>query len=250
MPTLGEEHEAAAGTSRRTLWFALALLAAILLGLCLSFGPSHLPALASARPGTLGRTYPTAGVTTVDLDGFSGNIIVTATATTGISDIVQAGNGQSAADVLDTYDSATHTLRLYCAISGGCAASDYTVTVPEHVGFILRQISGQAQLSGLSGPVSVTATSANTTFTGLATSSFTAVITSGQLNATFAAVPGRVAVSVVSASASVYLPGAAQYAVAQHVDSGNVNVQVPQNPSSANTVDTTVTSGQISLMTS
>ena len=186
-------------------------------------------------------------MSTVELDGFSGNITITATPAATSIDTGLPGNTHY---VMDAFDAATHTLRLFCANNATCPATTYTVTIPAHVGLILHQVSGQARLADLSGPVSITATSADTTATGLAAASFSAVITSGRLDAAFADPPGRVSVSVVSAEATVHLPGSAQYAVAQQVQSGNVQVQVPQDPNSPDTVDATVTSGQINLVTS
>jgi hypothetical protein len=100
----------------------------------------------------------------------------------------------------------------------------------------------------LSGPVDITASSTGMSAVGLESGSFTASITSGQLDASFTTVPLAVALTVVSAQATVHLPGAAQYAVSQHVTSGEVGIGVRQNPNSHSTVDATIVSGQISLV--
>jgi hypothetical protein len=181
-----------------------------------------------------------AGVDTVDIDGISGQVTITAAPDNVIGDVGSNGS------LLYKLDSSTHTLRLYCS-SGSCPADDYIVTIPEHVGLTLRQVSGQTTLTDLSGPVDITAASTSMSAAGLDTNSFTASITSGQLNATFNSVPRQVAITVVSAQATVHLPGDAQYAVTQHVTSGNVGVEIPQNPNARDTVDATVVSGQITL---
>ena len=234
--------------NRGPLVIGLIALVLILLAAYFAFGRDSKPAVtvnpvaAPVVPAVPGSSFSAAGVSTVELDGFSGNITVTATATTQISDTAQSSTP------LYQLDKATHTLRLFCA-NGSCPSANYIITMPPHVGLILHQVSGQAQLIGISGPVDITASSANTMATGLQTPDFTAVITSGRLDASFATVPGKVSVSVVSAQADLHLPGTAHYAVAQQVDSGNVQVAVPQDPNSPDTVDATVTSGQINLLT-
>ncbi|HEV2638560.1 MAG TPA: DUF4097 family beta strand repeat-containing protein [Actinocrinis sp.] len=245
---------------RGPLLLGLALLVVVALALYFSYGRNGSPAIPAANPaanpaagqplplpqqqqGAAAGSYSAVGITTVELDGFSGNITVTAAQTAQITDTVQNGKP------LSQLDSATHTLRLFCAAGAGCPSGNYVVTIPEHVGLVLHQASGQTQLVGLSGPVDITASSANTMATGLTTPDFTAVITSGRLDASFSAAPAKISVSVVSAQATLHLPAAATYAVAQQVASGNVQVQVPQDPNSTHVIDAAVTSGQVTLVT-
>lgn len=183
-----------------------------------------------------------AGVGTVEIDGIAGKVTVTAAATTVVSATGSSGS------LLYQLDSATHILHLFCPGSGQCPSAVYTLTIPEHVGLTLHQISGQTTLADLSGPVVITASSTGMSAVGLESASFTASITSGQLDASFTTVPLAVALTVVSAQVTVHLPGAAQYAVSQHVTSGEVGIGVRQSPNAHNTVDATIVSGQISLV--
>ena len=195
-----------------------------------------------ARSGPVLAQLSAVGVDTVEIDGIAGQVTITAESSSVI------GDAGSTAPLLYQLDSATHTLHLFCAGSGNCPSAVYIVTIPEHVGLTLHQISGQSTLTGLSGPVDITTSSTGMSAVGLDTDSFTASITSGQLTATFASAPREVAVTVVSAQATMHLPGGDQYAVSQHVTSGNVGIGVPQNPNASDTVDATVVSGQISLV--
>ncbi len=56
----------------------------------------------------------------------------------------------------------------------------------------------------------------------------TAVIISGQLQATFATPPQRISVVLTSAKAVVRMPASARYAVRSQVTSGQIHVGVPQ----------------------
>jgi hypothetical protein len=245
---------------RAPIIIGVAVVAAVILGeLGATSGNSHLRNL-EARRGVAPVVFPAgvvppgaksgavlgaisaAGVDTVEVDQVAGQMDITATSGGTIGD---AGSSRT---LLYWIDSSKHTLHLLCYDNGACPASDYTVTIPEHVGLTLRQTAGESTLNGISGPVDITANSADTTATGLETGDFTADIISGQLNATFDGTPNHVTLTVASAQATLHLPSAPQYAVATHTASGQINVGVSQNPNSADTVDATVTSGEIDLL--
>ena len=238
--------------SNRTLLVFGAIIAAVLiigaLGAVLGSVARHSSGSGSnsggpGGTGTAAITIPANGVSVVQLDGVAGKVTVNTASTSSIS--ISAGSPI----LVHELDNATHTLDLTCSASGGdCPASTFTVTIPQHVGLTLHEVSGQASLNGISGPVSITANAANTTATGLTATDFTAVITNGELDAAFTGVPRRVSVSVISSQATLHLPGSAQYAVDEQIISGNASVQVPRVASSPNVVEANVTSGAITLL--
>jgi hypothetical protein len=185
--------------------------------------------------GSRTASYAAAGVTSVDLDGFNGRLTIGVGDGSHITATAGPADGHDVSGLAFRLDASTHVLTLACSspdtnIAIACPASDYSVLVPPHVGVSLHELSGQANLSGLSGPVSITA------------------ITSGTLTATFASAPARVSVSVTSAQATLHLPAAATYDVRQRTVSGDVEVHVPQSAASPHTIEATATSGEVSLL--
>lgn len=203
--------------------------------------------------------YGAAGVSSVELDGINGTLAVGVGNSSEVSATAQPVDGRGAPGLTFHWNSATHVLALQCSDSNGggavavpCPASTYAVLVPAHVGVTLREMSGQAHLVGLSGPVSITASSADTTVQGLRSADFTAAITSGTLKATFATAPTHVLVSVISAQASLDFPASAStsYDVIERTVSADIQVAIPQSSTSTRTVQVAATSGEISLGTS
>jgi hypothetical protein len=199
--------------------------------------------------------YAAGDVSTVELDGINGNLTVGVSNSSQITATAQPVHGLSAPNLTFHWNAASRTLALECSDSTDngtattCPATSYAVLVPAHVGVTLHEISGQASLSGLSGPVSVTASSADTSVRGLRTADFTAAITSGTLDASFATAPTHVSVSVTSAQASLQFPAGASYDVRQRSVSADIQVAIPQSSTSAHTVQVSATSGDINLGT-
>jgi hypothetical protein len=208
---------------------------------------SHSSAIAATNA-----QYGAGGVNAVELDGINGALTVGVSNSSQITVTAQPVDGHGAPGLSFHWDSATHVLALECSESNGsttatCPATTYNVLVPAHVGVTLREVSGQATLDGLSGPVSITASSADTTVRGLSSADFTAAITSGTLDASFATAPTHVSVSVISAQASLQLPANTSYDVEQQTVSADIQIGVPRSSTSAHVVPASATSGEISL---
>jgi hypothetical protein len=197
---------------------------------------------AGSPPGAFRSSIPAAGVDTVDVDGITGQVDIIATSASAVGD---AGSSRA---LLYRFDASTHVLYLSCSDTAGCPAALYTLTIPEHMGLTLREVSGHSVLTGISGPVDITASCVDATATELDVPSFTAAITSGHLDASFSGVPPDVRLTVVSAQATLHLPGSSQYAVSQHTVSGDADVSVPQDSNSPDTVDLSITSGQVTVV--
>ena len=99
-----------------------------------------------------------------------------------------------------------------CATASPCTGN-YRLAVPWRTAVMLREPSGHVVISGLAGPLSITASQVDISATGLRSPSLRAAITSGHLSATFAAAPRHIAVSLVSAQATLRLPRSAGYAI-------------------------------------
>jgi hypothetical protein len=145
-------------------------------------------------------------------------------------------------------DRAAHLLRLsaQCAAASPCT-ENYRLVVPVRTAVILSQPSGQVLLDGLAGPLRLTAANVSVTATGLRAPSLTAMITSGQLTASFATPPGQVSLTLTSAHAIIDLPASVRYAVRTQVMSGSVQAGVPQAAHSGHLVTARLNSSDLQL---
>jgi hypothetical protein len=206
-------------------------------------------AVVGAPQGSVNTTYATVGVESLDLEGFNGSLNIGVGPADQIGFTAAPADGRSAPNPVFRLNTSTHVLTLTCEGYASCPATDYGIVVPEHVGVTLHELSGQATLTGLSGPVAISASSADTTVDGLRTADFTAAITSGTLTATFAEAPAQVSVSVTSAQASLHLPGTTDYNVVQQAVSGSIQDTLAQSATATHNVRATATSGEINLVT-
>ena len=220
-------------------------------------GPAAAPAIGADGGATT--SFASLGVETVELDAFNGKLIIAPGPAARVT-VTTSGASPNAASPYFRLDASAHTLVLACsdqhpagaapaASVVACPAADYDLSVPAGMGVKLDEQSGQASLSGLSGPVSITATSADTTAQDLHTAEFTAAVTSGTLDAGFATAPAHVAVSVTSAHATLRLPGTVGYDVVKQAVSADIEVGVPESDTSQYVVQAVATSGEISLLT-
>jgi len=134
-----------------------------------------------------------------------------------------------------------------CAAASPCTGN-YRLAVPWRTAVMLREPSGHVVISGLAGPLRITARHVDISATGLRSPSLRAVITSGHLSATFAAAPRRIAIALISAQATFRLPPSAGYAISQQVTAGYVHVAIPQDASAARTIAVRIDSGELELL--
>lgn len=236
--------------SRRLAWRSAALLATVVAFVAVMAALSAA-ARGGSRPGAPAKTgtvLVTAGpVAAVDLQAVPGQLTIVGEATgrvtlsgplnwTGHSPVARVGVG-------------ARTLRLSyrCAAASPCTA-DWTLVVPRGTAVALREPAGHVVISGLAGPLQITASSVDVSATGLRCPSLAATITSGHLGATFAAAPRRVSVTLRSAQATLWLPGGTGYAVSGQVTSGYLHAGIPQNGSSPRTVTARIVSGELDLL--
>lgn len=229
----------------RATVFVLAVVAVVVLTIVLA---------AAARDGhgaSDTRTVSVAAdsVHTVDLQGPPGQLTIAAVRTsrvtlsrpvhwTGHSGVIVTGPRLA--------DGVLH-LAYRCAAHSPCTGR-LRLVAPQRCGIVLRQPSGHVTVSGLAGPLRITARSGDISAAGLRSPSLTAVITSGHLSAWFASAPSRVSLTLVSAQATLHLPANAPYRVSQQVTSGYVHTGIPQASNAKRTITARVNSGELELL--
>jgi hypothetical protein len=201
------------------------------------------------HPTTRAVSVTTGQADAVDFQGVPGQLTVVAADTGQVTLTGQLRWKGRPPIVVTRLDRRSHTLLLsyYCASGSPCTES-YRLTVPRYTAVTLRQPPGQITLSGLAGPLRITANGVHVSATGLRSATLLAKITSGDLNAGFAVPPSRVAVTLVSAQATIGLPRGASYRLSQQVTEGYVQAGIPQDPASARIVTVRVKSGELNLL--
>jgi hypothetical protein len=134
-----------------------------------------------------------------------------------------------------------------CAAHSPCTGR-LRLVVPQHCGIVLRQPSGHVIVTGLAGPLRITARSVDISATGLRSPSLAASITSGHLSAWFISPPGRVGLTLVSAQATLHLPATVPYRVSSQVTSGYVHTGIPQASNADRTITARINSGELELL--
>jgi hypothetical protein len=212
----------------------------VAVGLAALFGGGGKPGNSSAVSVAAG------GVTAVDLSGVPGQLTIVGTSGGRVALTGSLHWAGRAAPVTRTYraDGVLH-LSYRC---GSPCTEDYRLAVPGRTAVAIRQPSGHVVISGLSGPLRITARSVNVSATGLRSPALTASITSGHLTASFAVPPRRLSLALTSAQATVRLPTSVRYLVSSQVTSGYVKVGVPEARGAARTVTARVDSGELNLL--
>ena len=134
-----------------------------------------------------------------------------------------------------------------CAARSPCTGH-LRLVVPQRCGIVLRQPSGHVIMTGLAGPLRISARSADISATGLRSPSLAASITSGHLNAWFVSPPGRVGLTLTSAQATLHLPATVPYRVSQQVTSGYVHTGIPQAGDAGRAIAARINSGELELL--
>jgi hypothetical protein len=190
----------------------------------------------------------TAGpVTAVDLQGVPGQLAIVAEATDRVTLTGQL-NWAGRAAATGTESSAGRVLHLSyrCGARSPCTAN-LRLVVPRRTAITLRQPGGHVVMSGLAGPLRITARSVDIMATGLRCPALDAAITSGHLGAWFDGAPRRVSIALTSAQATLWLPGGAPYAVTDQVTSGFIHIGVPQASGAPRALSARIVSGELDL---
>jgi len=250
-------HRPRRGTGR-ILVPGLAAVAVIIVATALALTARPAPvamkqASASGAAGATTRAVSfTAGhVATVDFQGVPGRLTIVAADTRQVTLTGQLHWTGRPPITVTRLDRSAHGLLLFyqCAAASQCT-ENFRLTVPPDTAIALRQPPGQVTLSGLAGPLRITANGVNVSATGLRSPTLVATITSGHLSAGFTAPPAQVTVTLVSAQATLGLPRRASYRINQQVTSGYVRVDIPHDSTAGRTVTVRVRSGELNLQPS
>jgi hypothetical protein len=239
--------------ARRQPWRSPAVVVGLVALVAVTAAAAASAASARGSHGTGGTSTVsvTAGsVRTVELQAVPGQLTIVGSATGRVTLTGQLdwrGHAPAATNRLVS----GHLLRLLyrCATASPCTAN-WRLVVPRHTAVVLSQPSGHVVVSGLAGPLRITAASVDVSATRLSSPSLQAIITSGHLAATFDAPPQQVSVTLISAQATLSLPGSVAYALSDQVTSGYVDVGIPVTGGTEHTVTARVLSGELDLLTS
>lgn len=229
----------------RWAWFG----AAVILGMVTL---TVVLARGRASPGSVAVSVSAASVSTVVFQGPPGQLSITGEPGRG-QQVTLTGQlhwqpGHRAA-VATGPRQAGHVLRLgYRCAAGSPCTGNLRLVLPERTAIVLDQ-AGHVTAFRLAGRVRITGRSVNISATGLRSPALAAVITSGHLDATFASPPRQLAVTLLSAQATVRLPRGSVYRLRQQVSSGYLDAGVAQSATASRTISVHVTSGELSLLT-
>jgi hypothetical protein len=238
--------DAAASPPWRTAAFVAGVVAVVVLTIALAaaardrgHGPSDTRTVSVAADS----------VRTVDLQAPPGrlNIITTQASQVTLSGPVHWTGRHAVLVTGPRLDDGVLHLAYRCAAHSPCTGR-LRLVVPQHCGIVLRQPSGHVIMTGLAGPLQISAKSVDISATGLRSPSLAASITAGHLSAWFVSPPGRVGLTLVSAQAALHLPATVPYRVSQQVASGYVHAGIPQASNADRTITARINSGELELL--
>jgi hypothetical protein len=204
-------------------------------------------------PGGGTRTvHVTAGqVAGIDFQGVPGQLTLVGTQSRQPVLTGQVSGPGRAPAVEARFDRASDVLvvSVQCAPGSPCT-ENLRLAVPAGTRAAVRQPGGSIVVTGLSGPLSITAANVNVSASGLRSPDLAAVITHGRLTAAFAAPPRQVSLTLVSAQATLRMPADVAYRVIQEVMSGNVDAAIPEAANATRTVTARLESSELELLPS
>ena len=216
----------------------------------LTAGDPGAMGMAAGHGSTTRAVRVTAGQAgTVDFQGAPGQLTIVGTGSSQVTLTGQLHSDGSAPTVSTRFDRTARILvvSVQCAPATRCT-QNLRLAVPAGTGTTVRQPSGRIVLTGLAGPLRITAANVDISASGLRSTELAAVITSGHLSATFTTPPRQVSITLTSAQATLRLPDGAAYRVTQQVTSGYVRVAIPQATGAPRSVTARIDSGELELL--
>jgi len=208
--------------------------------------------MAAGQGGTTRAVRVTASrVAAVDVHGVPGQLTIVGT---GSGQVMLTGelHGTGGAPAIETrLERATGVLvvSIRCASAGPCT-ENLRLVVPGTTGAGVWQPGGRVLVTGLAGPLRITARSVDISASGLRSAVLAAVITNGHLSAAFTAPPRQVSITLASAQATLRLSASVAYRVTRQVTSGYIRVGIPQGATATRIVTARIDSGELELLPS
>jgi ribosomal protein S27AE len=231
------------------LWVAVATACAAAATVLVAAEVPGASGLAAGQDGKTRAVHVTAsGVGTIDFRGVPGRLSIVG-ARSGQVILTGQLDGDSHVPTVETrFDRAARTLvvSVRCAPGTKCT-QNLRLAAPADTVTVVRQPGGQIVVTGLAGPLRITAANVDISASGLRSTDLDALITSGHLSATFAAPPRQVGITLARAQATIRLPTITAYRVTQEVTSGFVKVAIPEAGSATHTVTVRIDSGELEL---
>lgn len=202
-------------------------------------------ALAGAGPRVEQREVLPYQVTALTIDAGAGDVTVRSGATAGTVEVIRRARGS----LSDTpaargrLDGSTLVIRPDC--SEGCGA-DYDIRVPNGVAVTAETSSGDVELGGTLGAVSLQAGSGDVE-ADVAVDNLTARTGSGDMELRLRSAPTQLTATSGSGEVDIRLPSAQTYAVAVETGSGDTEIDVPQQDTATHRIQVRTGSGDISL---
>jgi hypothetical protein len=225
-----------------------AAVAAVLLA---AGGPNAMGMAADQGGTTRAVQVAASRVAAIDLHGVPGQLTIVG-AGSGPVTLTGQLHGTGGAPVIQTrLERAADVLvvSIRCATAGPCS-ENLRLVVPGTTGTAVWQPGGRVLVTGLAGPLRITASSVDISASGLRSAVLAAVVTSGHLSAAFTAPPRQLSITLASAQATLRLSASVTYRVTQQVTSGYIRVGIPQAENATRTVTARIDSGELELLPS
>ena len=184
-------------------------------------------------------------VTAVTIDAGDGDVTVRTGATADTVEVIRRARGSlsDSQAARGTWDGTTLVIRPECP--GNCGV-DYEIRLPTGVAVTAKTGSGDIELGGTLGTVSVQADSGDVE-ADVAVDNFTTRTGSGDMQLRMRSAPTQLTATSGSGDIGIRVPSAQTYAVAANTGSGDTEIDVPRQDAASHRVQVQTGSGDISL---
>jgi DUF4097 and DUF4098 domain-containing protein YvlB len=272
-PPTGPRPTMSPGEPRRTPMaarFLWKVFAALLVVGALVWGPYSVITLLAHEEHDENESYAAAGLTTLDVDGATGSITITAAETDTVHVKARISDGLRKTGESRRVDGDTLRLQSSCPNFGSnwCHVN-WDVTMPARMAVVIdngdghisvtgttssvdiRNDNGTVELSGVTGPVKVSTDNGGLRADGLSSKTVSASSDNGRVSLAFTKPPTTVAVTTDNGRAEVVVPrDGTAYHVVTHADNGSVDDStVPKDSASTRSITVRTDNGAISIRT-
>jgi hypothetical protein len=251
-------------TGVRFLW---KLFAAILILGTLTWGSYQIVTLVAHEERVEEQSFPTAGLSTLEVDGTSGSITITGSDTETVHVRAEISDGlrktgesrQVVGDTLRLHNTCPNFGSDWCHVN-------YEISVPRDLTVVVSNDDGGIDISGLSSPVNVDTDNGSVDLADLSGAvhvssdngrisavrlqapTVTAESDNGRVTLEFAAPPTTVVATTDNGRVTVVVPNdGTEYRVETDTDSGSQDVTVGQNDASTRTITARTDNGSITI---